>query len=82
MAEGVNVDPLGACIIGARVFPDKFLGFVAITPVVPTLVPRKGRETESPRFMAPSAAANVVGRANAIARTIVESFMTRSVLVR
>jgi len=32
MAEGVNVDPLGSCMIGARVFPDMFRGLVAIAP--------------------------------------------------
>jgi hypothetical protein len=32
MAEGVNVDPLGSCMIGASVFPDMFRGLVAIAP--------------------------------------------------
>jgi hypothetical protein len=78
MAEGVNVDPLGSCMIGARVFPDKFGGLVAIGPAAPTVAPLKGRGTESPKFIAPSATANVVGRANAIASAIVASFMTYS----
>jgi hypothetical protein len=78
MAEGVNVDPLGSCMMGARVFPDRFRGLVAIGPAAPTRTFLKGRDTESPRFIAPSAVANVVGRANAIASAIAESFMTCS----
>jgi hypothetical protein len=39
MAEGVNVDPLGSCMIGARVFPEKFGGLVAMAPAVPTVTP-------------------------------------------
>jgi hypothetical protein len=32
MAAGANVDPLGSCMTGASVFPEKFLGMVAIRP--------------------------------------------------
>ena len=78
MAEGVNVDPLGSRMIGARVFPDRFRGLVAIGPAAPAGTLLKGRDAESPRFIAPSAVANVVGRANAIASASVESFMTCS----
>jgi hypothetical protein len=84
MAAGVNVDPLGSCMIGARVFPDKFGGLVAIrlvAPVVmplPTVTPLKGRASdEFPKFIPLAATANVVGRVNAIASAIVVSFMTR-----
>ena len=82
MAEGVSVDPLGSCMIGARVFPDRFRGLVAIrlaeptvTPL-PTLTPLKGRASDGfPKFIPVLATANVVGRANAIASAIVVSFM-------
>ena len=80
MAEGANVDPLGSCIIGARVFPDKFRGLVAIGPGALMVTPLEERATESPKFIAPSAAANVVGRANAIASAIVVIFMTYPVV--
>jgi hypothetical protein len=76
MAEGANVDPLGSCIIGARAFPDKFRGLVAIGPGAPMAIPLEGRAAEVPKFMVPSAVANVLGRANAIASTIVVTFMT------
>lgn len=79
MAEGVNVDPLGSCMIGARVFPDKFRGLVA-TGLGALMTPLEGRATESSKFITPSAVANVltnvVGRANAIASAIVVTFMT------
>jgi hypothetical protein len=79
MAEGVNVDPLGSCMIGASVFPDKFRGLVAIGAGALMVTPLEERVTESPKFMAPSAVANVltneVGRANAIASAIVVAFM-------
>jgi hypothetical protein len=78
MAEGTNVDPLGSCMIGASVFPDKFRGLVAMGRAVPTAAPRKERGAESPKFMGPSANANVVGNANAIDSAIVASFMTCS----
>jgi hypothetical protein len=45
---------------------------------VSTVTPLEERGTESPRFMAPSADANVVGSAKAIASAIVASFMTCS----
>jgi hypothetical protein len=32
VAAGANVDPLGSCMTGASVFPEKFLGMVAIRP--------------------------------------------------
>jgi hypothetical protein len=51
MAEGVNVDPLGSCMIGARAFPDKFRGLVDIGLVAPTEMLLKGRGTESPKFI-------------------------------
>jgi hypothetical protein len=83
MAAGVNVDPLGSCMIGARVFPDKFGGLVAIRLVapavtpLPTVTPLKGRASDGfPKFIAPPANASVVGRANEIASAIVVSFMT------
>ena len=78
MAEGANVDPLGSCAIGARVFPDKFRGLVAMGLAVPALTPLKEGGPESLKFVAASANANVVGSANAIASTIVVSFMTCS----
>jgi hypothetical protein len=80
MAEGVNVDPLGSCMIGARVFPDKFRGLVAIGSGALMVTPLEGGATESPKFIAPSAVANVLanvlGRANVIASAIVVIFMT------
>jgi len=39
IAEGVNVDPLGSFMIGARVFPDKFRGLVAMGRAVLTVTP-------------------------------------------
>jgi hypothetical protein len=78
MAEGANVDPLGSCMIGASVFPDKFRGLVATGLGVLMVTPLEERAMESPKFMAPSAAANVLGRANAMASAIVVSFMTYS----
>jgi len=63
-------------MIGARVFPDKFRGVVTIGPGALTVTPLEGRTTESPKFIAPSAAANVLGRANEIASAIVVIFMT------
>jgi hypothetical protein len=83
MAAGVNVDPLGSCMIGASIFPDKFGGLVAIRLVapavtpLPTVTPLKGRASDGfPKFIPLAATANVVGRANAIASAIVVSFMT------
>jgi hypothetical protein len=35
MAEGVNVDPLGSCAIGANELPVTFLGLFAMRPVPP-----------------------------------------------
>src|SRR5258708_38854720 len=78
MDEGTSVDPLGSCMIGARVFPEKFRGLVAMGRVVSTVTLLEARGTESPKFMAPSADANVVGSAKAIASAIVVSFMTYS----
>jgi hypothetical protein len=78
IAEGVNVDPLGSCMIGASVFPDKFRGLVAMGRALSTVTPLEERGTEYPKFMAPSADANVVGSAKAIASAIVASFMTCS----
>jgi hypothetical protein len=63
-------------MIGARVFPDKFRGLVAIEPNALMVTPLEERATESFKFTGPSAAANVLGRANAIASAIVVSFMT------
>jgi hypothetical protein len=65
-------------MIGASVFPDKFRGLVAMGRVVLAVTPLEERGTESPKFMAPSAEANVVGSAKAIASAIVASFMTCS----
>jgi hypothetical protein len=65
-------------MIGARVFPDKFRGLVAMGRVVSTVTLLEERDTESPKFMAPSADANVVGSAKAIASAIVASFITCS----
>src|ERR1700738_5499347 len=31
-ADGVSVDPLGSCAMGSSVFPEMFLGMVAIGP--------------------------------------------------
>jgi len=78
MAEGVNVESLGSCMIGARVFPDKFRGLVTIAPEAWMVTPLGGRATVSPKFIAPSATANVFGRANAIASAIVVIFTTFS----
>jgi hypothetical protein len=63
-------------MIGASVFPDKFRGLVAMGPDALMVTPLEERVMESPKFIAPSAAANVLGRANAIASAIVVSFMT------
>jgi hypothetical protein len=63
-------------MIGASVLPDRFRGLVAIGPDALMVTPREERATESPRFIGPSAAANELGRANAIASAIVVSFMT------
>src|ERR1700738_88152 len=38
-ADGVSVDPLGSCAMGSSVFPEMFLGMVAIGPVGPTVTP-------------------------------------------
>jgi hypothetical protein len=78
MAEGVNVEPLGSCMIGARAFPDKFRGLVAIAPEARMVTPLGGRATVSPKFIAPSATANLLGRARAIASADVVIFMTFS----
>jgi hypothetical protein len=43
VAAGANVDPLGSCMTGASVFPEKFLGLVAIRPAEPAVKPLKGR---------------------------------------
>jgi hypothetical protein len=63
-------------MIGARVFPEKFRGQVAIGLAVRkgTLL-RTGRAVGSAKFIGPSANASVLGRANAIASAIVVSFM-------
>jgi hypothetical protein len=75
IAEGVNVDPLGSCMMGARVFPEIFGGLVAIGRGAPTVTPlTTGRAKGSPEFIGP-ANANVVGSANAIASADVVSFM-------
>jgi hypothetical protein len=67
-------------MIGARVFPDKFRGLVTIGLGALTVTPLEGRVKESPKFITPSAVANVLtnvaGRANAIASAIVVAFMT------
>jgi hypothetical protein len=76
IAEPVSVDPLGSCAMGANVFPDIFLGLVAIRPVPRELA--KGRVTWLPMCIPPRASANVLGTVNAIASTIVVIFMVVS----
>jgi len=39
MAEEVNVDPLGSCMMVPSVLPEKFLGLVAIWCDEPTVTP-------------------------------------------
>src|ERR1700730_5826749 len=75
MAAGAKVDPLGSCITGASVLPEKFLGMVAMRPVEPAVKLLKGRAAWLQSLIPPRASANVLGRANAIARAIVVSFM-------
>jgi hypothetical protein len=71
MADGVSVEPLGSCMIGARVFPEMFGGLVGLGPAVPMATPlTTGRAAGSPEFIGPSANASVLGRANAIASAL------------
>ena len=72
MADGVSVEPLGSCMVGARVSWEMFGGLGGIGPAVPMAT---GRAAGSPKFIGPSANASVLGRANAIASAIVVSFM-------
>ncbi len=76
IADPVNVDPLGSCAIGLSVFPEIFLGSLAIRPV-PTGFAKR-RVAWLPICIPPRASANVLGRANAIARAIVVTFMVFS----
>ena len=76
MADGVSVEPLGSCMIGASVFPEMFGGLVAIGLAAPMVAPlTTGRAAGSAKFIGPSENASVLGRANAIASAIVVSFM-------
>lgn len=60
--------------MGASVFPEGFRGIAVEGMIVTPLT--TGRATGSAKFIGPSASANVVGRANAIASAVVISFMT------
>ena len=87
---GVTVDPLGpaATAMGPSVFPEMFMGLVAIWPVWPTVTPVvgnsvPGRATVTPvvrysvpgKFIGVCAKANVAGSVKASASAIVVSFM-------
>jgi hypothetical protein len=80
MVDGVKLDPLGSCVIGVRVFPEKFRGHfrmgLAGRMVVPLMT---GRAAVSAKFIGP-ANANVLCRANPIASaiSIVERFIACS----
>src|ERR1700730_14317282 len=87
-AAPVSVDPLGSCAMGSSVFPEMFLGMVAIGPVWPTATPVVGysvpgwptvtpvvRYSVPGRFMGACAKANVAGSVKASANAIVVSFM-------
>ena len=76
IAVPVSVDPLGSCAMGASVFPEIFLGSLAIRPV-PTGFAKR-RVAWLPICIPPRASANVLGRANAIASAIVVTFMAVS----
>jgi hypothetical protein len=89
-AAGVSVDPLGSVLtaMGPSVFPEMFMGLVAIWPVWPTVTPVvgnsvPGRATVTPvvrysvpgKFIGVCAKANVAGSVKASASAIVVSFM-------
>jgi hypothetical protein len=76
IAAGTNVEPLGSPVMGASVFPEMFGGLVANACAVLTVTPpTTGRATGVLKFNVPSANADTVGRANAIASAIVVSFI-------
>jgi hypothetical protein len=76
IAVPVSVDPLGSRAMGLSVFPEIFLGSLAIRPV-PTGFAKR-RVAWLPTCIPPRASANVLGRANATASTIVVTFMVVS----
>jgi hypothetical protein len=63
--------------MGASVFPEMFLGLIAIRLAAPVVL-AKGRVTWLPMLIPPCASANVLGTVNAIASAIVVSFMILS----
>jgi hypothetical protein len=75
MADRVNVDPLGSYMKGASAFPERFLGLVALGACRDDSDASEWTTTGLAKFIGPSASANVLGRANAIASAIVASFM-------
>jgi hypothetical protein len=75
IADPVSVDPLGSCAIGRSVFPEMFLGWVAIRPPMGIA---KGRVTRLPLCIPSCASANVLGTANAMASATVANFMVLS----
>jgi hypothetical protein len=61
--------------IGARAFPERFLGLVAVGACRDDSDTSEWTTTGLAKFIGPSASANVLGRTNAIASAIVVSFM-------
>jgi hypothetical protein len=73
MVDGVK--PPGSCMKGANAFPERFLGLVVMGVCRDDNDASEWTTTGLAKFIGPSASANVLGRANAIASAIVASFM-------